>query len=303
MAYLEKDKIFSKPWFVNAGLIIAGTFILAAGFVLFITPYKIVPGGVYGISIVIHYMTKGVFSFAPEGFPVGTMAVMMDIPLILLGMRVLGPRFGVKTIVGSFLTAFFVDLLTYLHGPAPLVHNNALLSAVFGGVLLGFGLGLIFKSKATSGGSDIIAMIIARYTRMPIGQLMIYVDSVIVLFGLIIFNDWEIPLYSWIVIFICGKVIDGTLEGIGYTKTLFIISEKFEEIRNKIIIDLQRGGTLIRATGMYEGQDRHIIFTNVTRREMVVLQDYIHEIDPKAFITVFNASDVLGDGFKSLAEM
>jgi uncharacterized membrane-anchored protein YitT (DUF2179 family) len=303
MAFLERDKIFSMPWFINVGLIITGTFILAAGFVLFITPYKIVPGGVYGIAIVIHYITKGVFSFAPEGFPVGLMAVMMDIPLILLGIRILGPRFGLKTVAGSFLTAFFVDFLTYVRGPAPLVENNALLSAVFGGVLLGFGLGLIFKSKATSGGSDIIAMIIARYTRMPIGQLIIYVDSVIVLFGLIIFKDWEIPLYSWIVIFITGKVIDGTLGGIGYTKSLFIISDKFEEIRNKIIVDLQRGGTLIRATGMYEGQDRHIIFTNVTRREMVVLQDYIHEIDPKAFITVFNASDVLGDGFKSLTEI
>lgn len=303
MAFLERDKFFSKPWFINAGLIIAGTFILAAGFVLFITPYKIVPGGVYGISIMLHYITKGVFSFAPQGLPVGLMGVMMDIPLILLGMRILGPRFGVKTVMGSFLTAFFVDLLTFLHGPAPLVPNNALLSAVFGGVLLGFGLGLIFKSKATSGGSDIIGMIIARYTRFPIGQLMIYVDSVIVLFALIVFDDWEIPLYSWIVIFICGKVIDGTLEGIGYTKSLFIISEKYDEIRNKIIVDLQRGGTLIRATGMYEGHDRHIIFTNVTRREMVVLQDYIHEIDPKAFITVFNANDVLGDGFKSLTEI
>jgi uncharacterized membrane-anchored protein YitT (DUF2179 family) len=303
MAFLERDKFFSKAWFRNAGLIVAGTFILAAGFVLFITPYKIVPGGVYGISIMLHYITKGMFSFAPLGLPVGTMGVMMDIPLILLGMHILGPRFGIKTVVGSFLTAFFVDLLTYLHGPAPLVQNNALLSAVFGGVLLGFGLGLIFKSKATSGGSDIIGMIIARYTRIPIGQLMIYVDSVIVLFALIVFNDWEIPLYSWIVIFICGKVIDGTLEGIGYTKSLFIISDKFDEIRNKIIVDLQRGGTLIRATGMYEGHDRHIIFTNVTRREMVVLQDYIYEIDPKAFITVFNASDVLGDGFKSLTEV
>ena len=303
MAFLEKDKIFTKTWFINAGFIIAGTFILAAGFVLFITPYKIVPGGVYGISIVIHYITKGVFSFAPEGFPVGLMAVMMDIPLILLGVRVLGPRFGIKTVVGSLLTAFFVDLLTYLHGPAPLVENNALLSAVFGGVLLGFGLGLIFKSKATSGGSDIVAMIIARYTRLPIGQLMIYVDSVIVLFGLIVFKDWEIPLYSWIVIFITGKVIDGTLEGLGYTKSLFIISEKYEEIRHKIIVDLQRGGTLIRASGMYTGQDRNIIFTNVTRREMIVLQDYIHEIDPKAFITIFNASDVLGDGFKPLKEI
>lgn len=303
MAYLKKEKLFSREWFVNYSLILAGTFILAAGFVLFITPNRIVPGGVYGISIVIHYLTKGLFSFAPEGFPVGLMGVMMDIPLILIGMKVLGPRFGFKTILGSFLTAFFVDLLTFLWGTDPLVQNNPLLSAIFGGVLLGFGLGLIFKSKATSGGTDIVGMILAKYTRMPIGQLMIYVDSVIVLLGLLISKDWEIPMYSWIVIFITGKVIDGTLEGMSYTKSLFIISDKYEEIRNKIIVDLERGGTYIPGKGMYKGQDRHIIFTNVTRREMVVLQDYIKDIDPNAFVTVFNNSDVLGDGFKALNEI
>lgn len=303
MAYLKKEKLFSREWFVNYSLIVAGTFILAAGFVLFITPNRIVPGGVYGISIVIHYLTKGLFSFAPEGFPVGLMGVMMDIPLILIGMKVLGPRFGFKTILGSFLTAFFVDLLTFLWGTDPLVQNNPLLSAIFGGVLLGFGLGLIFKSKATSGGTDIVGMILAKYTRMPIGQLMIYVDSVIVLLGLLISKDWEIPMYSWIVIFITGKMIDGTLEGMSYTKSLFIISDKYEDIRNKIIVDLERGGTYIPGKGMYKGQDRHIIFTNVTRREMVVLQDYIKDIDPNAFVTVFNNSDVLGDGFKALNEI
>ncbi len=303
MAYLKKEKLFSREWFVNYSLIIAGTFILAAGFVLFITPNRIVPGGVYGISIVIHYLTKGAFSFAPEGLPVGLMGVMMDIPLILIGMKILGPRFGFKTILGSFLTAFFVDLLTFLWGTDPLVQNNPLLSAIFGGVLLGFGLGLIFKSKATSGGTDIVGMILAKYTRMPIGQLMIYVDSVIVLLGLLISKDWEIPMYSWIVIFITGKMIDGTLEGMSYTKSLFIISDKYDDIRNKIIVDLERGGTYIPGKGMYKGQDRHIIFTNVTRREMVVLQDYIKDIDPNAFVTVFNNSDVLGDGFKALNEI
>ena len=303
MAYLTKEKLFSRDWFVNYALIIAGTFILASGFVLFITPYKIVPGGVYGISIVIHYLTKGHFSFAPGGFPIGLMGVMMDIPLILIGIKVLGPRFGFKTVLGSILTAFFVDLLTYLWGSAPLVQNNALLSSIFGGVLLGFGLGLIFKSKATSGGSDIVGMILSKYTRLPIGQLMIYVDSVIVLLGFLISKDWEIPLYSWIVIFICGKMIDGTLEGMSYTKSIFIISDKYDDIRHKIIVDLERGGTYIPGKGMYKGQDRNIIFTNVTRREMVILQDYIKEVDPQAFVTVFNNSDVLGDGFKALNEI
>jgi len=303
MPFLTKEKLFSKEWFLNYSLIIVGTLILASGFVFFITPYKIVPGGVYGIAIVIHYLTQGTFSFAPNGLPVGLIGVSFDIPLILIGMKILGPRFGVKTIIGSALTAFWVDFLTSLWGYNPLVEHDALLSSIFGGVLIGFGLGLIFKSKATSGGSDIVAMIAAKYTRLPVGKLLIMVDSTIVLIGLAVFRDWRIPLYSWVVIFITGKVIDATLEGAVYHKSLFIISSKYEEIRHKLLDDLSRGGTMLPAIGMYKGEERKIIFTNVNRREMVILQSYIRSIDPDAFITVFDASEVLGEGFKSLKEI
>lgn len=297
------EKLFSKAWFKSYAFIVLGSFILAVGFVYFITPYKIVPGGVYGISIVIHYLTKGMFSFAPEGLPVGTMGLIMNIPLTYLGIKILGPRFGIKTVIGFILSSFFIDLLTYFWGDYPLVANEALLSSIFGGVLLGFGLGLIFKSKATSGGSDIIAMIFAKYTRQPVGQLLIYVDSVIVIFGLIAFQDWKIPLYSWIVIFITGKVIDTTLEGVNYNKTLLIISDKYDEIRNKILFDLERGGTLIKAEGMYEGVERKLIFTNVTRREAYILQEFIRDIDPKAFVTIIDANEIIGDGFKSFKDV
>jgi uncharacterized membrane-anchored protein YitT (DUF2179 family) len=303
MKILIGKKFFTKGWIKAYSLIIIGSFILAAGFVYFITPYKIVPGGVFGISIVIHYMTKGVFSFAPSGLPIGTMGLIMNVPLTILGIKILGPRFGVKTIVGLFLSSFFIDFLTYFWGDKPLVSNDAILSSIYGGVLIGFGLGLIFKSKATSGGSDIIAMIFAKYTRLPIGQLMIYVDSTIVLFGLIVFRDWKIPLYSWIVIYITGKVIDATLEGVNYNKTLLIISDKYEEIRHKILFDLGRGGTLIKAEGMFEQKERKLIFTNVSRREVYILQDYIKEIDPKAFVTIIDANEIIGDGFKSFKDI
>ena len=300
MAFLQKEKVFSSKWFISYSLIIIGSFILAAGFVFFITPYRIVPGGVYGIAIVIHYISKGMFSFAPEGFPIGLMGLILNIPLTILGIKVLGPRFGIKTIVGFVLTSVFMDSITYFWGEAPLVEHDALLSSIFGGVMIGFGLGLIFKSKATSGGSDIVAMIIAKYTRLPLGQLMIYVDSVIVLLGLVVFADWKIPLYSWIVIFITGKVIDVVLEGITYDKTLFIVSDKYTEIRDKIINDLHRGGTYIHGKGMYNGSDKTIIFTVVSRRELAILEEYIHKIDSNAFVTVVNANEILGEGFKSL---
>ncbi len=291
MAFLRKEKVFSKKWLIDYAFIIVGSFILASGFVLFITPYKIVPGGVYGISIVLHYVL---------GTPVGLMALAFDIPLTIIGIKVLGPRFGIKTVVGFVLTAFFNDGLTYLYGYEPLVRGDALLSSIFGGLFLGVGLGLIFKSKATSGGSDIIAMIISKYTRMPVGQLMIMVDSVIVLLGLIVFKDWKIPLYSLIVIFISGKVLDTILEGLNYDKVLFIISDKFEEIGEKIIHDLNRGGTFIAGKGMYNQKEKQIIFTVVNRREVAVLQEFIHRVDAHAFVTVLNSNEILGEGFKSL---
>ncbi|MCF8299189.1 MAG: YitT family protein [Saprospiraceae bacterium] len=293
MAFLYKDKPFSKNWIKAYSLIIIGTFIMAAGFVFFISPHKLVPGGVYGISIILHHLI---------GTPVGFVALLMDIPLTIIGIKVLGPRFGWRTVVGFTFTAIFVDLITYFYGEVPLVEDDILLSAIFGGVLVGFGLGLVFKSKATSGGSDIVAMIIGKYTKLPLGQLMIYVDSTIVLLALLAFKDWKIPLYSWIVIFITGKVIDLVLQGVSYDKTLFIISDKHSEIRDKIIIDLNRGGTYFKGEGMYNGKDKTVIFTAVNRRELAILQDFIHQIDPMAFLTVINANQIIGKGFKSLSE-
>lgn len=293
MAFVTKEKFLSKEWFKVYSLILIGTFIMAAGFVLFISPYKLAPGGVYGIAIILHHLF---------GFPIGLSALAMDIPLTILGIKILGPRFGIKTIVGFLATSIWVSLLEWTYGYEPLVENDALLSAIFGGVLIGVGLGLVFKSRATSGGSDIIAMIIAKYTHLSIGQLMIMVDSAIVLIGLAAFGKWEIPLYSWIVIFISGKIIDVVLQGLDYDKTLFIVSEQHEAIRNKILTDLNRGGTILNGKGMYNGSDKSIIFTVVNRRELAILKDFINRVDPNAFLTVLNANEILGEGFKPLKE-
>ncbi|MFZ5430299.1 MAG: YitT family protein [Bacteroidota bacterium] len=301
MSFVPKVKLFSRKWFYDYSLILVGSFILAAGFVYFITPHKIVPGGVYGIAIVVHYLTKGMFAFWPEGIPIGLFGLVLNIPLTWAGIKILGPKFGVKTITGFVLTSVFIDGITMLRpvGDAALV-SDVLLSCVFGGVLLGFGLGLIFKSRATSGGSDIIAMIAAKYTRLPLGRLMIYVDSAIVLIGLAAFQDWAIPLYSWIVIFITGRAIDITLEGADYNKALFIISKEHEAIREKVLVDLERGGTYLKAKGMYTNEEKQMIFTVVSRRELAILEDYIREIDPGAFITIMDTKEILGEGFKSL---
>ena len=304
MAFVTKEKFLSKEWFKAYSLITLGSFILAAGFVLFINPYNIVPGGVYGIGIVVHYLTKGMFDFWPEGIPIGLFGLVLNVPLTIIGIKLLGPRFGVKTVVGFVLTSVFMDALTYWIGEDdPLVlQDQILLACIFGGVLVGFGLGLIFKSKATSGGSDIVAMIIAKYTGLPLGQLMIYVDSIIVLFGLVVFQDWKIPLYSWVVIFITGKVIDITIQGMNYDKALFIISDKIEDISTKIINDMKRSGTVFTGKGMYNNENKEMIYTVVNRRELEILKEFIHETDPNAFMSVIDASEIRGNGFKSLNE-
>lgn len=301
MKLIPKESIFSARNFRDYIFIVVGAFILAVGFVYFISPHRIVPGGVYGIAIVVHYLTQGVFPFWPEGIPIGLFGLVLNIPLTYAGIKILGPKFGVKTIAGFVLSSVFMDGITMLRevGDAPLV-DDVLLSCVFGGVLIGFGLGLIFKSRATSGGSDIIAMIIAKYTNRQLGQLMIYVDSAIVLIGLAAFQDWKIPLYSWLVIYITGKAIDATIEGSGYNKALFIISKEHDKIKEKILFDLERGGTYFNGKGMFTNEEKQIIYTVVSRREVAILEQYIHSIDPEAFITVMDTSEILGEGFQSL---
>ena len=159
---------------------------------------------------------------------------------------------------------------------------------------------MIFKSRATSGGSDIIAMIIAKYTNLQLGKLMIYVDSVIVLLALFAFQDWQIPLYSWVVIYISGRVIDITIEGADYNKALLIVSKKHKEIKHKLLVDLERGGTYLQGEGMFTGEEKKIIYTVVSRREVAILKEFISSIDPDAFITIMDAKEILGEGFQNL---
>ena len=289
-----KDKILWKEWIMSYFYLIIGAFILALGYAFFMTPYKITPGGIYGISIVLHHKF---------GFPVGMAALCFNLPLTLIGLKLLGPRFGVKTFMGFILTALFTDGLIYFLGNDPLnLHDEVLLASIFGGVVMGVGVGLIFKSRASSGGSDVLASILAKYTKIPLGKQLMIVDSCIVLVGFLAFQDWKIPLYSWLTIFIMGKVIDMILQGFSDDKIIFIISEKSEELRKSIIYNLKCGGTIFQAKGMYTKEEKDVLFTVMNRRSIPDLQKYIFQIDPEAFITIADAHEILGKGFKSLQE-
>lgn len=297
---IVKDKLFSRRWFRSWLSIAAGCFVVAAAFVLFITPYRIVPGGVYGLGVVLHSLFPRV--------AVGTFGLLLDAPLLAIAFWLFGNRFGAKTIVAALLTPLIMNALTALVGEDPAsmlgghidLSGDVLLSALFGGVLCGVGLGLILRSHATSGGTDIVAMIVHRYTRLPIARCLLLVDSAVVILGLVVLRDWLIPLYSLVTIYVTTQVMDYILDGGGSNKLLFILSEKTEEIRELILRRLDRGGTYIHSTGMYSLQDKKMIFVVINRRELPLVQDNIKQIDPLAFMVVVDAHEIYGEGFKSL---
>ena len=179
--------------------------------------------------------------------------------------------------------------------------DHQLLAAIFGGILYGIGLGMIFRSRATSGGSDIISMIINKYLHISMGTAVTIVDGLITLSTVIAFGDWKLPMYSWIIIILESVIIDKVIEGQS-AKTMMIISTKPDEIRKVIIEDMHRGATLIHATGMYRGEEKNIIYVTLTRREVVNLRFRIAAIDPEAFINILNSSETIGRGFKSIKE-
>lgn len=228
---------------------------------------------------------------------------MFQFTLNLSGIEIIRLAFGIKTFIGFILTALFTDGLIFFIGNDPLnLHDEVLLASIFGGVIMGIGVGLIFKSRGSSGGTDVLASILSKYTKIPLGKQLMIVDSCIVVFGFIAFQDWKIPLYSWLTIFIMGKVIDMVLHGFSDDKIVFIISDKSEELRKTIIYDLHRGGTIFQAKGMYTQDDKDVLFTVMNRREIPDLQKYIFQVDANAFISILDAYEILGKGFKSLQD-
>ena len=292
MNNISLSHLLSSRLLKSYALILGGTFSMAVAYVYFISPFKIVPGGVYGISIVLHHL---------YGLNTGALAFVFSIPLVGIGMWNFGWKFFFRTFWGVILTSFFTWLLTEINGDIQLVHN-ALLSTIYGGVFLGLGVGMVFKTKSTVGGSDVIAQLISKHLRIPLSRAQVMVDGAIVLIGFIAFRDLEIPLYSWLVIFIMGKVIDFVLTGFSDDKTVFIISDMHELIRERLLEEIGRGGTYLHGSGMYNGAEKKVIFTVVSRRELIHLMEIVHRVDDQAFMTIVDASEILGKGFKSFDE-
>ncbi len=289
-----------KFWFSWIGITL-GALVMAAGFVLFTNPYKIIPGGVYGLGRVLHYVVPSIQT--------GTFGFMLDIPLMITGIIVFGGAFGAKTVYAALLTPVFMNTLTSYMGENPAdgisvisryfdFSDNVLVAAIFGGVLIGAGVGLIVKFGATSGGTDIVAMLLVKFAKMKFSTAMFLTESVIVITGMLILQDWKIPLYSLISIFVSAKVLDFVLDGASYDKLLFIMTDRTEEMKDYIINGIDRSGTLIKSKGMYTGKDKEMVFLVVSRRQITAVQERIKEIDPESFVVVVNAYETFGEGFK-----
>jgi uncharacterized membrane-anchored protein YitT (DUF2179 family) len=306
---IRSEKFLSKKWFVNYGQVIAGSLIIAVGFVYFISPYKLAPGGVYGISIVLHYLyemyhaalTNLFGTGLPNNLNISVAALCMDIPLCIIGTKVLGKSFGIKTVVSFIAMAIFTFILENSWGYSALV-DDVMLSSIFGAVCVGLGSGLIFRTGATSGGTDVISMILSKRTSTPLGTMVIIVDSCVVILSFLAFQDIKIPLYSFIIIYITGRIVNAAVYGFRNIKTLIIISDRHEEIA-KFVLGLDRGGTILYGEGMYTGNKKKVIFTNVNPKEVNLIQQHIRDVDPEAFITIIDAGMVVGEGFHNIHDI
>lgn len=317
-------KIKMRQEIISYLLVVLGSAMFAVGDVMFVNPYNLAPGGVYGLANVFH---------ALWGWKISLAGVCMDIPLLIIGTIILGPRFGIKTIVSVILIPIFTFILEMFWGYAPLLHDGLyessegltsyltysvgsgdeaitkyfvpdfFLNTVVSGIIYGAAIGVIFKAGATSGGSDIISMIIHKYTKISLGVLVLIVDSIISLSTLFIpGGDIRLPIYSIILIYIESKIIDLVVDGLKTYKTVFIVTDKIAEVKDFVLNDLQRGGTCFAGTGLYQGNERKMIYVTLGRTDLVKLKANLRILDPNAFVNVIESSEVMGYGFKALPE-
>lgn len=282
--------------------ILIGSFFVAASFVFFFTPHKIVPGGIYGVAIVIHYITEGLLPAFPSGFPVGTVALLFNIPLVILATRNFGRGYLSRTILTFVSSAVFTDLLTWVQnyfGLGALAENDILLSCIFGSVILGFGVAMVLKAKGTGAGTDVVAKLVTKKTKIALGYTLIIVDSCVVLLGLIAFRDIEATMYSLFATFAYGKLVDVFIQGLSFNKAVFIVSNNYPEIGKQILSELHRGGTLLHGKGLFNGDEKEILYTVVDNKQISRLRSIVHSVDPAAFITILDAQEIIGLGFKA----
>ena len=280
---MKKKSIAVLIWLLE---ILAGCALFALGFDLFLDPNDINVGGVSGIAMVLVYLTR-IGS-------VGLVAALLNVPLLLLGGKKIGARFLAGTLVGTAASSLMLDL--FLKIPAPVV--EPLLAAVYGGLLAGAGLGLVFLAGASTGGSDILVRLLKRRWRnVPVGKITMATDLFVAVLTGLVFGDITKTLYSGVALFACSKVIDAVVYSFDYSKVALIITPKYEEVAAAIVDKLERGVTYLDGQGYYSGRDTKVILTAVKKQQLAELKELVTDIDPDAFVILQEAHQVLGDGF------
>lgn len=311
-----------KNSFVSWLNIFLGCTIMAAGFVFFINPYNIVPGGVYGASIVLHNIFPGL--------QVGTFGYMLDIPLLIISIFLLGSKLGARTVVAALFTPFAMNLISWcvfpdeaalqaldpalLLGGALNMSDHLMLTCLMGALLIGLGEGLVIRNQATTGGSDIVAMILQKYAHIKFSNAILMVDGVVVLSGLIVIGfglgiddaaspSCHLSFYSLIAIYVTSRILARVINGAKNDKLIFVISDKkLSQLHDYILRDLDRTATVIKSHGLYTGDDKEMIFLVVSYKEVQGVKLSIKQTDPDAFVVVTDAYDTFGAGWKTLPE-
>ncbi len=272
--------------------ILAGVFLQALAMRLFLIPARLASGGIAGLAQIINYYTQ---------WPIGLMVIIGNIPLFLLGWRYLGGlRFALRTVLAVGAFSLLVDLLTFFL-PTAGITQDLNLNALYGGVISGIGFGLVYRGQGTSGGSDILARILNHRWGVSLSQSYMLTDALIMFLAGISFS-WENALYAIVMLYISGVAAEVTLEGSNVTRTAMIISEHPEEIRQKILFEMERGVTLIPAEGGFSGRSKTVLYCVVSRSEIAQIKALVRAADPQAFMVIGQANEVFGEGFKSLVE-
>ena len=277
-----------KEWLKDIVLISAGAFIYAFGVNYFFVANKLADGGIAGISVILHYLFN---------FNISTTYLVLNVPLVIMGYKLIGGKFIVKTFYGTAMTSLAFRVFQNYLGPM----DDKLIASIFGGLIIGIGLGTIFVGGGSSGGADILVKILNKYFDIPVGKAFLALDS-FVLSALGILFGRDIFMYTLVGLFISTKAIDFIQDGVDKAKALMIISNKSEEIKNEIMKQTGRGVTIINARGGYTNDNKEVLYCILGRYEVTTVKRIVKNIDRKAFMSISEVSEVLGEGFKDLGK-
>ena len=265
---------------------VLGSALFAAGFAFFLQPNDLSSGGISGLALILVELTQ----FGS----VGVVSILINLPLFLLGGLKIGKRFFVGSLIGMLLSSVLIDGFAALHLPAV----EPVIAIVYGGVLCGLGVGIVFAAGTSTGGSDILVRLLKlHYRNVPIGQISLTFDALVVLLTGLVFRDMNKALYTGITVFLSGKMVDAVVYRFDYSKVAMIITKEYDTIAREIGDKLDRGATFLHGEGSYSGEETKVILTAVKKQQIAQLKELVMTLDPKAFVIVQEAHQVLGDGF------